>query len=328
MERKEKIVVALLCIALIYMGIGAHFGNLDPREWPWFSTVKEEPTVPTGMFDLKTKGYNSLDIATGYTVATNYNCYWYANRNGWIPLATHSGSSPETVSNVELAKVDAGYIYAVVEIPSGQSFYVDFTETKLKNPRVVEISYDDPDGDGYNEFIFKFNMFDISKPASGNPSAWFYVYLLPYEKPSINTPSDITSIGTAKVTKYIEWYLSFTNQKKAWAVSKVELIFNTSDTTKITLKHMNIPSEGYYSGDSFSKTTSSSEYKFTYEVGTSLYTCSYLKYGTNQLNKFELTTELELSLASGDVITAQIKVYALTVTGALETVTDTVVLSA
>jgi len=310
----------LIGVAIVYLLVAAYGGNLDPRQWPWFQTVPTGVEYPSGMFDMKTKGFNSLDIATGYTVGTDYDCYWYANRNGWVLL----GSGEQTI---EVTQQDTGFIYAVVEKHSGTTYYVDFTETKLKNARVALVSYSDPDNDGYNEFIFKFSMADISKPASGNPSVYFYAYLLPYEKPSINSPADISSIGTAKVTKYIEWYMSFTTQKKAWTISKVELIFNTSDTTKITLKHLNIPSVAYLSGSAFTTTTSSTEFKLTYEVGTTLFTCSYLKYGVNQLNKFELTTELELSLATGDKITAQIKVYALTSAGALETLTDIVQLN-
>ena len=55
---------------------------------------------------------------------------------------------------------------------------------------------------------------------------------------------------------------------------------------------------------------------------------AYIKYGQNQLNKFEFTTELQTQLESGDVLTFTITIYGFTSSGTLTTITDTVNLSA
>jgi len=322
-ETHKAVIITLIAVWLL---LSVAFGSFNPMEW---RAIRQEPTgeepitTVVGIFDLKTKGYNSLDITATLTHETNYYCYWYANRpGGWIML----GSGDQSI---ELTEQDYGFIYAVVEIPSGQSYYVDFAETKLKNARVVSVSYDDPDGDGYKEFVFKFNMANIPKPASGNPTVYFYPYFIAYQKPSINSPADITGIGTASVDKYIEWYVSFANEKKGYGIVKVEFEINTTDTSKIQLDRMNIPGIGYLTGDQFgTPIKGTNSLTWTYEIGNNLFTANYIKYGANQLNKFEFTTQVTCQLAAGDKIAATITIYGMSVTGTMETITDTVLLSA
>jgi hypothetical protein len=50
---------------------------------------------------------------------------WFAYRNGWLML----GKGDTTI---EIIESDVGLVYAVVEIPSGQDYYVDWAETKQK----------------------------------------------------------------------------------------------------------------------------------------------------------------------------------------------------
>ena len=317
-------------IIIFYLILAFVFGSFNPLTWRLSvmntsnnQNQNNQSNVALGTFDMHSKGCNSLDIAASLVEGTDYYLYWFGKRpGGWIQL----GKGDATV---ELTDADQGYIYAVVEVPSGVNYYVDFARTQLNNPRVASVSYEDVDNDGYKEFVFQIDMSNVPKPASGNPSIYFYPYFLAYQKPTINSPSDISSIGTAAATEYVEWYLTFANEKKAYGIIKVELSVNTTDTTKVQLSRMNIPGIGYLTGDQFGtpyKGTNS--LTWTYEIGSNLYEANYITYGTNQLDKFEFTTELTCQLASGDHIQATITIYGITPAGVMETITDSVVLSA
>jgi len=249
---KDSTKMALGTLVIVYMLLAFVFGSFNPIDWRLALTgndtnqnQNQPANVALGTFDMHTKGCNSLDIAASLAEATDYYLYWFGKRpGGWIQL----GKGDATV---ELTNADQGYIYAVVEIPSGKDYYVDFAKTQLNNPRVASVSYEDVDDDGYKEFVFQIDMSNIPKPASGNPSVYFYPYLLAYQKPTINSPSDISGIGTAAATEYVEWYLTFANEKKAYGIIKVEFSVNTTDTTKVQLSRMNIPGIGYLTGDQF-----------------------------------------------------------------------------
>jgi hypothetical protein len=112
-------------------------------------------------------------------------------------------------------------------------------------------------------------MGNIPKPATGNTSLYFYPYFLAYEKPTINTPADITGIGTSKVTKYFEWYVYFANVKKAFAITKIEISLNTTDTSKVTIKTVAVPRLGTISGDMFgSPVKGTNTLTYIYQIGT------------------------------------------------------------
>ena len=321
MKNSEK---AILFVVVLYLALALIGGSWDPRQWSFFAGRQglPSPVGVVGMFDVDAKGYNSLDISTTYVENNAFHCYWYGYRGGWIML----GKGQTTV---ELIEQDGGYLYAVVKPIAGQGLYVDWSETKAKNPRVESVSFEDVDNDGYRDFIFKLNMANVPKPATGNPKILFYPYFLSYEKPSINQPADITGIGTAKTVKYVEWYLYFANVKKAFAITKIEITINTTDTSKITIKSISIPVIGMVSGDALgSPLRGVNSITYTYTIGNNLYNALYVKYPLNTLNKFYLTNEIECQLASGDVLSYTITITGIAVDGSLTTIMDMVILKA
>ncbi|MEM2512735.1 MAG: hypothetical protein QXU81_00220 [Candidatus Bathyarchaeia archaeon] len=326
MSSGEKVLFATLIIVVLVLGAHAA-GIIDLSKFKQAETIKPaEPTDAVGIFDINVIGYNSLDITSPLSLGTNFVCNVFAYRSGgWLML----GGFANGKTSVELTSQDSGCAYIVVEVPSGQSYYVDWATTKAQNPRVVSVLYEDPDNDGYKEFVFKLDMKNIPKPASGNPAVYFYPYFLQYQRPSINSPPDITGVGTARAVKYIEWYLTFTNEKRAWAISKVEISVNTTDTTKITLSRANIPGVGYLSGDAFgTPVKGTNSLTWTCNIGNNLYSANYIKLGSNQLNKFDFTVQIECQLSAGDRISVTLTIYGFTTTGTLETIADTVVVAA
>jgi len=315
-----KVALAFLVIILL-LGVLWYSGIVEFQvEQPSQPTVPSQPSVYTGLLDVKQKCFDSFDVATSYTHGTHYNCYWFVNRGGWIQL----GSGDLTI---EVTPDDYGYIYAMVSIPSGQNYYVDYKTIPQKNSRVKTVTYEDITGDGNKDFVFKIWVGDVPVPSSGNPTIYFYPYIAAYQKPSINSPSDISGIGTGAQTKFIEWYLSFANTKKAWIITKVEIKYNSTDETKIDLKNVNIPGIGYVSGSQFTMEETATHTKYTYTIGNDLSNGLWLRYGTNQLNKFPFDTKIVTHLASNDVLDLTITIYGLKPDGSLESVTDTVQLS-
>lgn len=322
MKDWEKLIAGGIILYIVLSLVG---GSFNPSNWSFLQqqpTGYPPPTGVVGMFDVDAKGYNSLDISSVLTENTNFHCYWYAYRGGWLML----GKGQATI---ELTEVDGGYVHAVVIRDTDDQLYVDWAETKAKNPRVEAVTFEDVDNNGYKDFIFKINMGNIPKPATGNPKLYFYPYFLAYEKPTINTPADLTGVGTAKVTKYIEWYVYFANVKKAFAITKVELTVNTTDTTKLQIKSVAVPGMGSISGDMFGAPLRGTDtLTWSYSFGSNLYNAIYVKYPQNVLNKFYFTNELELDLESADILSYTITIYGLTYDGSLTTITDTVVISA
>lgn len=318
----DKTLKYIIGFALILWLCGAvYFQNINPLEWRLQAVT---PTAPAGavagMFDMRVTGYNSLNIASSLTEGTNFNCYWFGHRGGWLLLG-------KGAATIEVTEADQGYVYAVVEEVAGQSLYVDWAETQTKNPRVAGVSYEDPDADGYKEFVFKFSMANVPKPASGNPTVSFYPYFLTYEKPTINNPSDMTGLGGTKQTKYAEWYVYFSQTKKAFAVTKIEITVNTTDTTKVILTSVAVPGKGSITSDMFgSPLRGTNSLTWTYTIGSSLYDAHYIKYKENDLNKFYFTTQFDVQLASADVLSLGIVIYGLTDSGTLTTITDSLIL--
>jgi hypothetical protein len=310
----------IIVIIAIYVMVSLALGSFNPTQWNLQRGGVTTPTGAVGMFDVRTKGYDTLDISSVLSENTAYDLHWYAYRGGWILL----GKGDATI---ELTDVDGGYVFASVQPHTGASYYVDWSETKAKNPRVESVTFEDPDGDGYKQMLFKINMGNIPKPATGNPSFYFYPYLLAYEKPTLYTPSDITGIGGNLVTKYIEWYVYFANVKKGFAITKVELTINTTDTTKVKLDSVAIPGLGSVTGDMFgTPLRGTNSLTWSYSFGSNLYNCVFIKYGSNTLNKFYFTTQIDCLLASGDLLQMDITIYGLTTSGTLTTLTDSVLL--
>jgi len=332
---QSKLLVVLVLLVLFlanqagFLGPKIQVPGLQQQQQQQQDTGGQSPSGPSyvsGIVTTDTAAFDSLDIATSRTVGTNVNVYWYALRGGsWVLL----GSGDAADINVE--KQDNNIIYAVCSVPSGQSYYVDYQKVLSMNSRAQSVEYKDIDGDNVEEYVFRLNVKDIPY-ASGTGKyslPCFNVYLLTYDSShSLTSPGNVTSIGTSKVTKYAEWYTTFSAEKKALAISKVVITAGTSDTSKLKLLKVNIPGVGYLDGSSFEQDVLTSTIKWTYTVSNMLYGADYVKLPVNTQNKFEFTTVVECNLASGDDISFQIIIYYLDTTESLQSLTDTIYLQA
>ena len=332
MKQWQKSVAAVGALAVIIFALfAAYMGSANPKDWgngngkPQ-ATNPPEQILTNQRLDMKDSGSNSLDSTATLTGDTNYALTYFAYRNSHYQKL---GTSSTGAATIEVQDQDNGMIWCVVKPRSGQNFYVDAATTQAQNDRVQQWVYKDIDGDGAKEFAFQFSVASIEKPIGSNAYVYFYPYFIAYQKPSLSSPSDITSIGTAQVTEYLEWYASFANVKKGYAITKVELVLNTTDTSIISLANMNIPGLGMLSADEFATFRGDTSYTYTWQASPyNLGGANLLTLGTNQLNKFQFTTQLDCTLATSGVYTATLNIYGVDENGAAVAVSsDTVVLS-
>ena len=140
----------------------------------------------------------------------------------------------------------------------------------------------------------------------------FTTYLLSQDAShSLTAPSAISSIGTTQVEKFLAWYSTMSAAKYGLAISKITLTINSSDTSKVTLKKLNVPGIGNMDGSSFDQNVQTTQVLYTYKVSSTLYGADYIQLPTNTLNKFDFTTQLQFNLADNDVIRVTLTIYYL-----------------
>jgi len=251
---------------------------------------------------------DSLDPATTRTSATNYKLYWYTRQgSAWLYKGTGTGVY------VTLEPADAGYLWVVMSIPSGQAFYVDYQKIVTTNQYIDSYLYTDVDGDGVKEFAFQYNMKGQQLPSSGYPSITFYGFITTYDASftGFNDLTNDTAIGQTTNTQYYSYYLSASAAKKGIAIWKVEVKITTTDESKVKLKKLNVPNIGYLDGSAFDKIYTATDYRYVYTIARSFDGANYVTLASNANNRFDMTLSLEYTLANSDDILITTTVYYL-----------------
>ncbi|MGA3110478.1 MAG: hypothetical protein ABSE15_00415 [Candidatus Bathyarchaeia archaeon] len=339
---------ALAALLVLVVGIVGFVGVMDAVKPDWLnlasssSSSSSKPTPPPigsaqSQVVVSDKGYSSLNIATSYVDTTNYIIAYYSLRNGnYVPLGTGSGSA--TITTIAS---DNGYVYACVYPASGQSIYIDAATTVKDNPCVVSYSYFDIANSGYPHFVFKITVQGLPVNSNGQSLLTFYPYFIPYATPSLSTLSDISGIGTGATTQYLQWQATFSAAGTGFAVTKVTLTLNTTDTTQINLMQINIPgmqltssgtsqAVGYLSGSSLgAPTIGATTMYWTWAVTPyNPSAADYLTLSSNQLNQFPFTTEVQTTLSYTDTIQATLTIYGQDMNGvAVSPITSSVLIN-
>jgi hypothetical protein len=285
--------------------------------------MRENYLKGIGMFDVRYKAYDSCDPTTARTIATNYVVKLYKNHGGtWIPGPTLDADG----EYFDLKPEDNGYCWAVVTIPSGQAFYVDYVKIKAEDPYISSYIYTDVDGDGTKDFAFQYDMRNHAIPASGYPIIAMQGYILTYDASftGLNDLANATAIGQTTTTKYYNYYLAFSAAKKGVAIYKVEVRAVTTDETKVRLRKLEIPGIGNLDGSSFERIVTATDIRWTYTLTYNFDNALYLKRMAQDNNEYDMTLQLEYTLANSDDIQIGLYVYYLTAqTEAGATASDT-----
>jgi hypothetical protein len=328
-----NVVGAVIIVAiLMFGGLAALFGNVNPADWhttPATSTTNTSTATSTsglqdyGTFSVSTDGYNTLNFADSYSANSTYNVDWVAMRGGSPQLI---GTNSQ---NIELIPQDYGVVYAVVQ-PVG-AYYVDAVNTVAKNaPYCVGSQYSDIENNGYNQWSFKMDLSQTPAPQGVGTYRQlnFYPYFYAYAPMSLNSPSDITGIGTASVTSFIDWQGSFSSVNTAFAITKVELVANTTDPSQLTITSLNLPGVGEVTGSMFGQPFRGEDsLTWDYVVANGLNGADYVMWSSNSQNKVDLTTQVQTVLSSGEIIDLTLNIYGVDYTGTpTSIITDTVAL--
>jgi hypothetical protein len=145
---------------------------------------------------------------------------------------------------------------------------------------------------------------------------------------SLNSPSDITGIGTASVTSFIDWQGSFSSVNTGFAITKVELVANTTDPSQLTITNLNLPGVGEVTGSMFGQPFRGVDsLTWDYVVANGLNGADYVMWSSNSQNKVDLTTQVQTVLSSGEIIDLTLNIYGVDYTGTpTSIITDTVAL--
>ena len=113
------------------------------------------------------------------------------------------------------------------------------------------------------------------------------------------------------------------------AVSKIEIIANTTDLSQLTITKMNLPGVGSITGQMFGQPYRGvGSLTWTYTISNSLNGANYVAYASNTQNKVDLTTQVKTVLTSGDEVTLTLNIYGFDNTGTpTAVITDTVTLA-
>ena len=283
----------------------------------------------SGNINIAASGYDYFNHATSYTAATNFNVLFYTDVGGSYQLvATNSGTA-------QIPTGAGGTLYAEIQVPSGQSYYVDPVSTQNQNSYVTAKSFSPDLGgqSGHNYWVFSIDLNDVTKPSLGNPTYDFYAVLSAYQLPSLNSPAALTGLSTGTAyTKFIDWQGSFSTSGVTFAITQIQVSLNSTSLTDFTLNSVNDPATGsLISGSSFTiqRTAPSGAGTtfYTYNVGTdqALDSVQFIHYGPNQNNVFDFSTSFTITLSSSTGHTGiTITILGLNAAGQAVSVTGTV----
>lgn len=277
------------------------------------STMRSNYLNGIGQFEMNTKIYNSLVVATSYAIVTYANIYYYHFIQGrWILGVTASAGTDLFDAKPE----DNGYMWVVV-IPSTEKFYIDYQKIMQNDPYIVNYQHVDVDGTGVKYFAFQYDLKNHAIPSSGYPIISFTAHLIAYTAPTFASGFAANqSIGTgAQIQKYFNWFLTGT-ANNGTAIYRVELKAGNStvtctDLTKVTLKKLQIPGLGYLDGSQFQQSFTSTDIRWTYTVTTNLDHAIYMTLLANANNRFDMNGQLEFLLGATAEIPITLTVYYL-----------------
>ena len=327
------VVAAVILTAVIILGGLWLAGVFNPSTTsPGGGTTPPPSGNFAGDINIAASGYDYFNHATAYTAATNFNVLFYDDVGGTYQLvATNSGTA-------NIPSSAGGTLYAEVQVPSGQSYYVDPASTQNQNSYVTGKSWSPDLGgqSGHNYWVYSIDLNQVPKPNLGNPTYNFYAVLSAYQLPSLNSPTAPTGMSTgAASTKFINWQVSFSSASVSFAVTQIQISLNSTSLTDFTLNSVTNPAtNSLIDGSSFSiqrtAPSGSGTTFYTYNVGTdqALDTVQFIHYGPNVNNQFSAATSFTFTLSASTGHTGiTITILGLNAAGTAVSLTNTVVVA-
>lgn len=323
-------VIAIICIALVVIDYAFYdlvpgFGpTLRQKEGPvWTPTDKENYAAGIGMFEASQTCYNSLAPSTALTHASDYDLYWYTLRG--TTYAYHgTGGTVASPVMVDMTSEDRAYLYVAVLIHASANFHVDAQKIVDTNSYIDSVMFFDIDDDTVSEFVFKYDMADHSIPNSGYPAIAFKAHCFADDTSfaAVSSLDDLGNVGATKVTKWMEWDMTFSAAAKAVPLAKIEFKVNRTDTTLVQLKQIEVPGRGFLDSSNLVFDETSSFYRWTYTYGLTYDKAYYSKCPTGTKLTRDVDVKADFTLGSTNVTCTLTIWYIDPQTGTLSSDTD------
>ncbi len=317
MTSGEKIAALFIIIILGAVAFGVY------TDWTW--QLPEEAAVgpgPTtgeewtgGTYELTVAMRDTLDASASMTTGTDASISYYAYRSGgWVFIGSATSGGDD---QVESDPVDDGYIWVLTEEASSKYYYADTGNTVSKSTHITDYKWVDADGDTDKEFLYKISLWNIPEAASGYPKRTYYLYYYAESSQGSdadliqwdNQPSDSSGIGTTTTTEYIDWKTKLSAEKRAAGVFKIEIVVNSTDTTKWEIDKVNIPGVGYIDGSQFTEDVRTSDTKYQYIIGSDFDDIVYWNVPSGTNNQLDNTLAVKCKFGSGEAYSFTLYVY-------------------
>jgi hypothetical protein len=269
------------------------------------STVTAPVTVPAGFqpgdFIDDVMGYNTFTPSTTSTLGAIGTCVWYIYVGGG-----YSSIGASTGGTLQVPASSGGYVYAAVQ--GTTNIYIDAWTTKSSDAKIESMSYQDLDGNGVKEFVFKINLASVTRQSGYTPHFALNLYWMDYEAPTMGDVSDVvTTVGSSQVDKYYEFSTSQSTLNRAYAIYKTDVYIEKclgtyspqADTAKFIYVKQQIPGKGYVDLTP-SMQIRTYDLLYTYTLGTDMGDAYYIKTSQNDLNKQYFTLNVKFNFAGSD----------------------------
>ncbi|MEM3589398.1 MAG: hypothetical protein QXN33_00175 [Candidatus Bathyarchaeia archaeon] len=138
--------------------------------------------------------------------------------------------------------VGNGYkAYLALFADAGSADFVDPEATIAQNPCIVDWALVDIDSDSFLEYVFRLDVSGLGINQQSTANLRINLMHIPYQPSiSINSPSDITGIGTTGTYRTIEWQLSGLSEKEGFAIARIYVTTNRTEDDYVKLYSLSI----------------------------------------------------------------------------------------
>ncbi len=267
------IVLGIIGVAVI-VGIGTgvipfNFGSQGGVVTPPTTVIPTAGLPFFGQLNIVEEHVNGLDNQGSRTEGGELTTTYYTSDNG----NTFNRIGDGTSASITIDQSMNGIIYASLETDADT--YVDpmGTADQGLNTFITFVEYKDVSGDGQKSWLFRFDLRNISAPVAGQQFSTIAFRTLSWDDatpPTLNSPADITGIGTTSGTSnFVRWEMTIT-QAEASGQHEYQLEMDTDDNNAWDRgrSNLDIPNIGIITLSSFDEQiTSGVSTLYRYKVG-------------------------------------------------------------
>ncbi len=334
-SQTTAIVLGIIGVAVI-VGIGTgvipfNFGTQGGVVTPPTTIIPTTGAPFSGQLNLVEEHVDGLDNQNSRTEGVELTTTYYKSSNG----NTFSTIGDGTSASITVDSSMNGIIYAGVETDANT--YVDpmGTADQSLNPFITFVEYRDVSGDGQKTWIFRMDLRNIVAPVAGQTFSTVAFRTLSWDDatpPVLNSPADITGIGTTSGTSnFVRWEMTIT-QAQASGQHEYQLEMDTDDNNAWDRgrSNLDIPNIGIITLSSFDEQiTSGVSVLYRYKVGdtASLDSANYVVSLKNGNEVHTIPAQIVTNFGTTTAFNVTLSVNTVDADRATGSVSDTVLLN-